>query len=231
MFDLRKTIGFPYINIKFLWIIFALMIFALISEVTLIISIALILIIGTGLFASLLNTGKLKKYDKKTWGSIFKFSGVFILVSIIFLIIEGIIILIGFIPYYFFVSLSLSVNPALMLVFSIILALFMIVAGIVELIKFIGLVQYFQNQKFENLFSFKSALKTIWTRNFLVSILFFIGYLVMYFTVIVILFTILQFLGINANTMYYIGAIVLSFVIYVIMGGLYSTINEVIRNK
>ncbi len=230
MFDLRKTLGFPYINIKFLWIIFALMLFALISEVTLIISAALILILGTGFLASLLNTGKLNKYNNKTWGNILKFSGMFILVSIIFFIIEGIIVLIGFIPYYL-ITLSPTINPALILVVSIIMAIFMVIAGIVELIKLVGFVKYFQNKKFENFFAFRSNLKTIWTKNFLVSMLFLIGYFVMYLLGVAILLGILQLLGINANIMYYIGAIILLFIVYVIMGGFYSAVNEVIRNK
>jgi len=230
MFDLRKTLGFPYINIKFLWVIFALMLFALISEVTLIISVALILILGTGFFASLLNVGRLNKCDKKTWGNIFHFSGIFILVSIVFFIIEGIIVFIGFIPFYL-ITQSITINSALILVVSIIMVLFMVAAGIVEFIKLVGLVKYFQNKKFENFFAFKSNLKTIWTRNFLVSILFFIGYFAMYFVGVAILFAILQFLGINANVMYYVGAIILLFIIYVIMGGLYSSVNEAIRNK
>jgi len=230
MFDLRKTLGFPYINIKFLGIIFILILLALISDVVLLISTALILIIGTGFFATLLNTGKLNRFDKKTWSSIFKFSGVFILISIVFLIIEGIIVFIGFIPYYL-VSLSTNINSALIVVVSIVMVLFMIIAGIVELIKLVGLIKYFQNQKFENFFSFKSNLRTIWTKNFLVSILFFIGYFAMYFAGVAILIAIAQFLGFNANVMYYAGAIVLLFIIYVIMGGLYSSVNEAIRNK
>ena len=230
MFDLRKTFGFPYINIKFLGIIFAFMILALISNVTLIISTALILILGTGFLASLLNVGRLNKFDKKTWGNIFHFSGIFILVSIVFFIIEGIIVFIGFIPFYL-ITQSITINSALILVVSIIMVLFMVAAGIVEFIKLVGLVKYFQNKKFENFFAFKSNLKTIWTRNFLVSILFFIGYFAMYFVGVAILFAILQFLGVNADIMYYVGAIILLFIIYVIMGGLYSSVNEAIRNK
>ncbi len=230
MFDLRKTIGFPYINIKFLGIIFALMLLALIGPTVLIISAALILILGTGFLASLLNTGKLNRFDKKTWGNIFHFSGIFILVSIVFFIIEGIIVFIGFIPFYL-ITQSASINSALIIVVSIIMVLFMIVAGIVEVIKLVGLVKYFQNKKFENFFSFKSNLKTIWTKNFLVSILFFIGYFAMYIIGVAIIIAIAEFLGLNVNTAGSAIGVLLLFVIYVIMGGLYSSVNEAIRNK
>jgi len=230
MFDLRKTLGFPYINIKFLWIIFALMLFALISEVTLIISVALILILGTGFLGTLINTGKLQRYDMKTWGNILHFSGIFILISIIFLVIEAIVVFIGYIPYYL-VSLSTNVNVALIAVVSVILVLFMIVAGVIELIKIVGLIKYFQNKKFENFFSYKECLRTIWTKNFLVSNLFFIGYFAMYFLGAAIILALAQFIGLNANVMYYVGALILTFIIYIILGGFYSSINETIRNK
>jgi len=231
MFDLRKTLGFPYINIKFLWIIFALMLLALISDVTLIVATALILVIGTGFYGTILNQGTLKKYDKKTWNNILHFSGIFLLITIIFFIIEGILILIGYIPLYLVTQSATIVSPAVIVITSIILFIFIIAAAIIELVKFIGLIKYFTNKKFETFFDVKTNLRVVWTKNFLVSLLYIVGYLVMYFLAVALIIVILETLGVGQVGLYGAGALVLLFFIYVFFGGLYSSINEVIKNK
>jgi len=231
MFDLRKTLGFPYISIKFFWIIFAVLFIGLISDTLLMISTALIFILATGFFGTLLNQGSLKSYNKKTWNNILHFSGIFILITIIFFIIEGIIVLIGFIPFYLVTQSESIISPVVLVITSIILFIFLIAAGIIELAKSVALVKYFSNKKFEIFFEIKQNLKVVWTKNFLVSLLFIFGYLVMYFLGMALIILLLQVLGVGEFGLYSVGAIVLLFCLFILNGAVYSALNEVIKNK
>jgi len=231
MFDLRKTIGFPYISIKFLWIIFAILLLGLISDTLLIVSTALIFIIGTGFFGTLLNQGSLRIYNKKTWNNILHFSGIFFLITLIFSVIEVIIILIGFIPFYFVTQSASVVSPVVFIIASLFLLVFLIVAAFIELIKSVGLVKYFSNKKFEIFFDIKQNLKVVWTKNYLVSILFILGYAFMYFAGIVLIIVLLQTLGVGEIGLYSIGAVLLLFCLFIFNGAVYCAVNEVIKNK
>ncbi len=231
MFDLRKTLGFPYISIKFLWIIFAVLLLGLISDTLLMVSTALVFILATGFFGTLLNQGSLKSYNKKTWYNILHFSGIFILITIIFFIIEGIIVLIGFIPFYLVTQSESIISPAVLVITSIILFIFLIAAGIIELAKSVALVKYFSNKKFETFFEIKQNLKVVWTKNFLVFLLFIFGYLIMYFLGMALIIVLLQALGVGEFGLYSVGAIVLLFCLFILSGAVYCALNEVIKNK
>jgi len=204
MFDLKKSFGFPYIQIKFFWIFILLALFAMISETTFLIAAVLIPVIGVGLYGTKL-VDKLKVYNGKTWKSICKFSGVLVVSSIIFGIMELILVLIGAIPLIILGSKAVDGINALTLIAMpyellttgvivgiVILAVFVILAIILAILMHIGLMRYFKSEKFEVFFEFKKNLKILFSGDALVAILFMLGYSIMYLLFAVIVFLILS---------------------------------------
>jgi len=231
MFDLRKALCFPYLNIKFFLIILIFAILGALGDIGLIIMLILIPIIGTGLLGSKI-INKLKDYNPKTITKILKFSGIFLLISIIFFIFEGIIVLIGLLPTFLITKtqFSLDTSMAEVTVSSIILIIFVIAAIILEITKYIGMIRYFKKEKLELFFDFKNNLKIILSKSFLVTLLFMIGYIIMYLILGAIVLGILSAFGLY-GVVSYIGSFLLLLVLFLVFGGIYSSFSEVLNLK
>ncbi|HRT02793.1 MAG TPA: hypothetical protein P5513_02515 [Candidatus Diapherotrites archaeon] len=231
MVDLKKSLTFPFISFKFFIIILILSFLSLINTTMAIISFCLILVIGTGFFGTKLRQNKLEKYDKKTISSILSISGAYLLATIIFLAIEAAVIFIGVLPMYLY-GLSnpfadiASYNITLS-VFSLILLVFVVFAIFLEILKVVGLVRFFKTKKFSTFFNFKINCKFIFTKDFLVSFLFDIGYVCIYVFGVLLLYGIF---GLFMNEMLLSMAlfVFLFLAIFFIIGGIYSSINEII---
>lgn len=194
MLDLKKSINFPYLNWKFLLPLFLFSFLSLINELFFFLSFCVFLLIGIGLFGTKI-INKLKSY-KKSNKYILKFSLITLITSIIFLILEIIVIVLGSLPLSFlsmdFILNQLSdtflgtfsLTAAFGIFFFIVFFLFAIV---LEIIKVFGLIDYFKTNKFESIFKFKKHLKNIFSKNFLVVLFFIIGVFLVYFIIFILI--------------------------------------------
>ncbi|HOW29616.1 MAG TPA: hypothetical protein PK685_03020 [archaeon] len=188
MIDFKKALTSFYSGIKWYYIVFILAIacLSLINDTMAIVSLMLTLIFGISIFGLKL-TDKLKT-PKKTVVPILKNSGMLLLISIIFLIAQYVLMIIGMIPFLLIAKdPSMLVNPSdfevllystpgwQLIIAAIVLLIFVMGAIILELFKIFGMTRYFKTEKFVEIFDIKDNLKQIFTKDYLTIIIFLFG--------------------------------------------------------
>jgi hypothetical protein len=174
---------------------------------------------------------KLENYNLEFTNNFFKYFGIFLVSSFAFLIFQVIVILIGLIPTFLFskVNLVTEVSSFSFSILNVILIAFVFVAILIGILKIIGLIRYLKDEKFEVLFDFKNNLKIIFTKNFLVALLFVIGYILMYGLFVVVIIGLLNLFGLYLVSFYLTNILILVSIYFVIVG-VYSAFMEVVDN-
>jgi len=188
MIDFKNALTSFYSGIKWYYIVFILAIVCLsfISDTMAVISFILAIVFSISIFGLKL-TDKLKT-PKKTAVPILKNSGMILLVSIIFLITQYVLMIIGMIPF-----LLIAKNPSFLsnpsdfevllystpgwqlIVAALVLLVFVIGVIFLELIKIFGITRYFKTSKFIDVFNIKDSLKQIFTKDYLTIVIFVLG--------------------------------------------------------
>jgi hypothetical protein len=230
MIDLRNVLKAPYLKFSFLLIILLLSVLTIISPFISFISLILILFLSIGLISAHL-ISPLKEYSLKNIIIIFEFSLIYFIASVIFFIIQGIFVLVFSIPI-FLLRNTIDVNNIFAFnsgLFIIILFSIIVIIGflIIEFTKNIGFIRYIKSNKFEDFFEFKQNLKVIFKKDFLIGLLFLIGYM---FLIFLITFVLLVFLSLIFPTLsdYFIGIFVIIF-LYLIISGMIVTFYEIYK--
>ncbi len=237
MLDLKKSINFPYLNWKYFLPILLFSFLSLINDMFFLVTLLLVIFFGIGLFGTKI-IDRLKSYNK-SYKYILKFTAVVFLVTIIFLIMQFIVIFLGSLPMLFlsfdfilsnlsdsFLG-SLSIGVVFGIIFFVIFLLFAIV---LEFLKIMGLINYFRSNKFEDIFTIKENFKKIFSKDFFVVLFFLIGFSLMYFILFILLGSLIDNLIIKlfGFSIFYVFFILYFFIV---IGTLYSAMNELIINK
>lgn len=174
---------------------------------------------------------ELNNYNSKFTNNFFKYFGIFLVSSFVCLIFQVIIILIGLIPTFLFSETNLvaEVSSFSFSILSVFIILFIGVAILIGILKIIGLIRYLKDNNFEVLFDFKNNLKIIFTKNFLVALLFIVGYILMYALLIIIILGVFNLFGLYLIA-FYLTKVIILISIYFIIAGIYPTFMEVVDN-
>lgn len=232
MVDYKNILKIPYIDFKFLLIILLFSIITILGYSISFIALIFTIIFTVGLIGTNI-LSQLKNYNLKTITKILELSLVYSIVSIIYFFMHTIIFLIFAIPVYFlrgFINTSISFNFSLGLFFIIlIIVLALIVFIIVEYIKNIGFIRYLKSKKFENFFEIRNNLKYIFTKDFLTSQIFLLGYLLFLIVIFVIILSLLSLIF-PVLTDYFVGILSIIF-IYLFISSIIIISNEIVKNK
>ncbi len=214
MIDFRNIIKIPYINFKFLLIIILIGLLTLIGDVFILPSLILAIFFTAGFIGLQLLTS-LKHYDKKTIVKILQLGLIYLIGSFIFLFIQGVFLLIFLVPVYFLKALINTENIFVLNfgIFLLLITILIMIIGflILEYIKNLGFIKYLKSNKFEDFFEFKKNLKIIFTKNFWITQIFLIGYLLILIIVFSLILSLLSLIfPILSN--YFIGLFIVLFV-------------------
>jgi hypothetical protein len=232
MIDYKNVLKIPYINFKFLLIIILLSIITILGYTFSFIALIFTIILTVGLIGTNI-LSQLQNYNFKTIIKILELSLVYSIVSIIYFFIQAIVFLIFAIPIYFlrnFINTNIAFNFNFGLFFLILLIILgIIVFIIIEYLKNIGFIRYLKSSKFENFFEIKNNLKYIFTKDFLTSQIFLLGYIIVLIIIFVILLSLLTLIF-PSLTNYFVGIFIMLFV-YLLISSIIVITNLIVKNK
>jgi hypothetical protein len=232
MIDYKNVLKIPYINFKFLLIIILLSIITILGYTFSFIALIFTIILTVGLIGTNI-LSQLQNYNFKTIIKILELSLVYSIVSIIYFFIQAIVFLIFAIPIYFlrnFINTNIAFNFNFGLFFLILLIILgIIVFIIIEYLKNIGFIRYLNSSKFENFFEIKNNLKYIFTKDFLTSQIFLLGYIIVLIIIFVILLSLLTLIF-PSLTNYFVGIFIMLFV-YLLISSIIVITNLIVKNK
>lgn len=156
------------------------------------------------------------------------------------LVVQYIILIIGMLPYVILgkgISILADVNKFTTLLYSIsswkiiAIAIFLIISlmcvFLLELIKTINLINFFKTNKKKELFKIKDSLKTIFSLNYFIIVLFMLGIFVFSLLILVLIFLIFGSFLFVENISYFF---IIVFV-YIISMAYYYLLSETKTNK
>lgn len=224
--NFKKAISFPYLNFKFFIVILILILIGSINNSLFTIMLFLLPAIFSGFIGVKLN--KLKSYNSKSINKLLNYSGTSFVSYIIFLVIEFISLIVLYIPIMLYMKTQFVIPSGAfeIFLFLFLILLFLLVLLIFELLKHIGLVRYFKKKDFSVIFEFKNNFKTIFSKDFLVSILFIIGLLVVYAVGALIILSLISIFNIVYLTNFFTYFLIL-FLIYLILASFYSSFYDI----
>lgn len=188
MIDFKKALTSFYSGIKWYYLLFILILASLsvISEIMMFISVMLTVIFSI-IFVGLKFNNKLKTI-KQTYKPILKNTFIFIIVSIIFVITQVIIFILGMLPYLLIAKdPNILFNPAefevllyttpswLVILCAIILLIAIFVVFCLEIFKIFGMLRYFKTNDFEKIFDIKENIKLLFSMDYLTILIYTIG--------------------------------------------------------
>ncbi|MFA5746285.1 MAG: hypothetical protein WC932_05515 [archaeon] len=244
MMDFKKAISFAYENVKWYYLVFilALASLSMISDVMTLISLTLVLIFGIGIIGTKL-AGKLKTV-KQSIVPVLKNTGMYTIVSIIFVVAQYILLIIGMIPFIIiasqldlgsltdagnFEALLYSTPGWLILVSILVFIIFLVAVLLLEIIKTFGMVRYFKTGKFQDIFKVGKYFKAIFTKDYFILLTFVIGNtligIIILAIITFILTTISETVGILIS-----GMLIILFT-YIVTGTSYSLVNDYLMDK
>lgn len=236
MLNLKNVFMYPFINIKYLMFILFFCVLAAINEIFVLPSLIFLVLLTTTIIGYKLINKKLSTYKKdckKLTKYFFRSLITNIVFSIFQIIILSLIIIVLSLLFFttidvnmldnFLISNILSTSLIMLFVISFLIMLF------VEFLKNFGILRYFKTNKFNTIFNIKTNTKLIFSSDFFVSLLYYIGYLFVYFLV----FLLIGFIFLLIFPTYEIGIIsfLIFFFIYISYSGLLSICYQTMANK
>lgn len=247
MIDFKKSIFYGFNNIKWYYLLFIFILITIYSianalqnaTISLIFLPLLFAIIG-GVIGTKIS-GKLKNL-KISWKSILKNSGAYLLMSVIYLIIELAVIVLGVL----LISVSATANigeltdlsiesliyssstgTLLTIVFLFFLFGFAIV--VLEFMKVIGLIRSFKVNKISENFKISKNFKAIFTKDYFTITMFCLGYGILGIVVVGLLWIIISLVNETAATI--VANIFASLLLYTVTSSNYSLIADYQQDK
>lgn len=231
MINFKNVLKVPFVNFRFLFLVIFLGILTFISDVFLFLSLILIIFLTAGLIGSYINKD-LNHFNSKTILNISSNGLIYLLGSIIFLIFQSIFSVIFLLPMLGLNLIditsvhSLNLGLIFALLFFIILFLGVLV---LEFILNIGYIKYLKTKNFEDFFKFKKYFKIIFSQNFLIGILFLIGFFALILFLFLTIVAIFTFLFPEPILNYIVGFLLI-IVIYINFSVLLVTLHEIVKN-
>lgn len=231
MINFKNVLKVPFVNFRFLFLVIFLGILTFISDVFLFLSLILIIFLTAGLIGSYINKD-LNHFNSKTMLNISSNGLIYLLGSIIFLIFQSIFSVIFLLPMLGLNLIditsvhSLNLGLIFALLFFIILFLGVLV---LEFILNIGYIKYLKTKNFEDFFKFKKYFKIIFSQNFLIGILFLIGFFALILFLFLTIVAIFTFLFPEPILNYIVGFLLI-IVIYINFSVLLVTLHEIVKN-
>ena len=244
MMDFKKAISFSFENVKWYYLvfIFVLACLSMISDTMAVISLALVLLFGVGIIGTKL-ANKLKALKQSTV-PVLKNTGMYTVASIIFLVAQYILLIIGMIPFIILASNAnigsltetgnfealLYLTPGwLILVSILVFIVFLVAVLILEIIKTMGTTKYFKTGKFGDIFKIGKYVKAIFTKDYFILLIFVLGYAFVCMLILGIIAFILTTISETVGTL--ISGVLIVLFMYIITGTAYSLVNDYLMDK
>lgn len=247
MIDFKKSIFYGYNGIKWYYLLFIFVLIiiysisnALQSSTIALVSLSLLLIIVGGVIGTKIY-GKLKNI-KTSYKLILKNSGIYLLMSFIYLLIEIAVIVLGVLLISVFITANIgeltdlnlesiiySSSSGTLATILLLFLLFGFIVMILEFMKVIGMVRSFKTNKFSENFMISKNFKAIFTKDYFTILMFCLGYGVLGIAIVGYLWIIASLFNETASSI--IANLLVSILIYTITCSYYSLIADYQQDK
>jgi len=250
MIDFKKAITFAYDNVKWYYLLFIFVLIGVYTITNLLgyqIATTIILFLTMFFAVGIIGTkisGKLKTL-KQSSIPILKNTGIYVVISIIFFVVQMIIAVIGILIFTLIVdkynnigpltdpsnieALMYSMPTGILFLMLILIFIFCVVLIIIEIIRIMGCTKYFKTNKFEDVFHIGKYFKAIFTRDYLTIILFLLGCVLVGITIILLISGLTTVLSSElSQVVLFVLALLL---MYSILGTSYSLVSDYLMDK
>lgn len=247
MIDFKKSIFYGFNEIKWYYLLFIFVLIIVYSIANTLqhatislITLFLLLIIMGGILGTKIS-GKLKNL-KSSFKPLLKNSGVFLLMSIIYLIVEIAVIVLGAslisafmtanlgdLTYQNLESIIYGASTSTLATMIFLFILFGIIVLILEFMKNIGIVRSFKANKFSENFKISKNFKAIFTKDYFTILLFCLGYITFGIAVTGLFWIVISLFSETAAII--IANLLVSLMVYTITSSSYSLIADYLLDK
>lgn len=247
MIDFKKSIFYGFNEIKWYYLLFIFILIIIYSITNTLqyatislISLFLLFIIMGGILGTKIS-GKLKNI-KSSCKPILKNSGNFLLMSVIYLIVEIAVIILGALLISAFITASIGdltyqsiesiiygASTGTLLTIIFLFFLFGIIIILLEFMKTIGLIRSFKTNKFSENFKIAKNFKAIFTKDYFTILMFCLGYVTFGIAVTGLLWIVISLFNETASTV--VANLLVSLLVYIITSSSYSLIADYLQDK